>query len=171
LPRAISPESIPISRDLTVARCWPRMMFRPHRGDTVGRRASGVRVDGQFRVLDYQRGDAHRLALIGELDLVSAPALIELVSALCQDGARQLLLDISELAFADSTGLRALLSAETLCAEHYCQFGLTRGTEQLERLFEIMRLFQDLRPRAEPDGTKQRPVVLWPPPVELTGNE
>jgi anti-sigma B factor antagonist len=128
-------------------------------------------VDGEFRVLDYQRDDAHRLALTGELDLVSAPALIEIAAALCRDGARQLLLDISELAFADSTGLRALLSVETLCAEHCCEFSLTRGTEQLERLFEIMRLFQDLPLRAEPDGAKQRPVVLWPRPVELTGSD
>ena len=119
-------------------------------------------MDGEFRVFDYQRGDAHRLALTGELDLVSAPALIEIALALCRDGARQLLLDISELAFADSTGLRALLSVETLCAEHGCDFSLTRGTEQIERLFEIMRLFQNLPVRAEPDRTKERPVVLWP---------
>jgi anti-sigma B factor antagonist len=130
-----------------------------------------MHVDGQFRILDYQRGDAHRLALTGELDLVSAPALVETVSTVCREGARQLLLDISELAFADSTGLRALLSAETLCAEHCCEFTLTRGTEQLERLFQITRLFQNLSLRAEPDGTEEQPVLLWPRPVEVTGRE
>jgi anti-sigma B factor antagonist len=128
-------------------------------------------MDGQFRILDYQRGDAHRLALTGELDLVCAPALVEAVSTLCREGARQLLLDISELAFADSTGLRALLTAETLCAEHCCEFSLTRGTEQLERLFEITRLFQNLPLRVEADGAKEQPVLLWPRSVELTGRE
>jgi anti-anti-sigma factor len=128
-------------------------------------------VDEQFRILDYQRHDAHRLVLTGELDLVCAPGLIETVSRLCREGARQLLLDISELAFADSTGLRALLSAQTLCAEHCCEFSLTRGTEQLERLFQITRLFQNLSPRAEPDGTTEQPVLLWPRPVELTSRD
>ena len=128
-------------------------------------------MDGQFRILDYQRGDAHRLALTGELDLVCAPALVDTVSTLCREGARQLLLDISDLAFADSTGLRALLTVETLCAEHRCEFSLTRGTEQLERLFEITRLFQNLPLRVEPDGAEEQPVLLWPTPVELTGRE
>jgi len=48
------------------------------------------------------------LRLSGELDLVSEPIL---ESALARAKGRPVRIDLSELAFMDSTGLRALLSA------------------------------------------------------------
>ena len=46
--------------------------------------------------------------LIGELDLVSEPVL---TSALTKADGRAVVIELAELAFMDSTGLRALLSA------------------------------------------------------------
>ena len=47
--------------------------------------------------------------LIGELDLVSEPVLVD---ALAQADGKPLRVDLAELAFMDSTGLRALLALQ-----------------------------------------------------------
>jgi anti-anti-sigma factor len=52
--------------------------------------------------------DGVLLKVVGELDLVSEPVLNR---ALEQTGGRAATLDLSELAFMDSTGLRTLLGA------------------------------------------------------------
>ncbi|MBE2316498.1 STAS domain-containing protein [Solirubrobacter sp. CPCC 204708] len=49
------------------------------------------------------------LRLIGELDLVSEPVLAD---ALAEADGQPLRIDLSELAFMDSTGLRALLDLQ-----------------------------------------------------------
>ena len=53
-------------------------------------------------------GGGTLLRVAGELDLVSEP---ELESALLEAAAQPIRIDLSELAFMDSTGLRALLGA------------------------------------------------------------
>ena len=61
-----------------------------------------------FRV---ERGQAPReLRLIGELDIAGADALAKAIGAE-KDGAAPLTLDMSQLTFMDSSGLRELLRA------------------------------------------------------------
>ena len=59
-------------------------------------------------VSDDPGRDGVVLHVSGELDLVTEP---ELEAALSEAGGRPARIDLSELAFMDSTGLRALLSA------------------------------------------------------------
>ena len=51
------------------------------------------------------------LVVRGELDVYSAPALDEAVDAALQDGARRLVLDLAEVGFIDSSGLRSMIRA------------------------------------------------------------
>jgi anti-anti-sigma factor len=62
----------------------------------------------RFDVAVEERDDAVVLRLSGELDLVSEPIF---QSALARANGRPIRIDMAELAFMDSTGLRALLSA------------------------------------------------------------
>jgi anti-anti-sigma factor len=62
----------------------------------------------RFEVAVVEDGETLSLKLTGELDLVSEPIL---ESALARAEGRPVKIDLSELAFMDSTGLRALLSA------------------------------------------------------------
>ena len=62
----------------------------------------------RFDVTVVEEGGTLGLKLTGELDLVSEPML---QSALARADGRPVRIDLSELAFMDSTGLRALLSA------------------------------------------------------------
>lgn len=66
----------------------------------------------RFDVTVGDEDGAVLLRLDGELDLVSEPVL---AAALAEAGTRPLRLDLSELDFMDSTGLRALL---TVAREH-----------------------------------------------------
>ena len=52
------------------------------------------------------------LAPVGRLDTASAPALEKEIDAAVAGGARQLILDMRELAYTSSAGLRVILRAQ-----------------------------------------------------------
>lgn len=56
-------------------------------------------------------GTTGTLLLSGELDASSAPQVDEAVDALIADGAAELLIDLGEVSFIDSSGLRSLIRA------------------------------------------------------------
>ncbi len=60
---------------------------------------------------EHDAGKVHVLALTGELDLESAPVLATHVDRVRRDGVRRVLVDLTDLDFCDSTGLRALIGA------------------------------------------------------------
>jgi anti-sigma B factor antagonist len=88
-------------------------------------------------------GERHTLAIAGELDLASAPELEARAEQLCAEG-RELVFDLGELAFMDSTGLLAILRTRELCAERRCGFFLTPGPPTVQRLFELTGLLDQL---------------------------
>jgi anti-sigma B factor antagonist len=49
------------------------------------------------------------VALSGELDLASAPALRDCLAGLADEGETQILMDLTDLDFVDSTGLSVLV--------------------------------------------------------------
>lgn len=79
----------------------------------------------------------HTLHLQGELDLASAGQLETSIAELCTDGAKQVLLDMAELSFMDSTGLRSLLVSQELCTVNDCRLILGELSPQVERLLDL----------------------------------
>jgi anti-sigma B factor antagonist len=62
-----------------------------------------------FRVV-VTRSDAEAVvALTGELDLASAPYLRDCLGTLAEEGVTQIVLDLTDLDFVDSTGLSVLV--------------------------------------------------------------
>jgi anti-sigma B factor antagonist len=98
----------------------------------------------QFAVSDRAEGGRHVIALTGELDIASAPALETKVGELCGDGAAAIVIDLSQLTFIDSTGLRTLLSVQSACKERACDFSLVPGQESVQRLFVLTGLLEHL---------------------------
>jgi anti-sigma B factor antagonist len=98
--------------------------------------------------------DHHTLVLAGELDLASASELEGMVAQACADGAREVVLDLGRLRFIDSSGLKAILSARSLCASSRCDFYLTPAQAPVQRLFKLTRLDERLpfRESALPDA-------------------
>jgi anti-sigma B factor antagonist len=67
--------------------------------------------DTPFDVLVTGTNGTMTARLVGELDLVTVPTFVQRLDSLHEEGARQLTLDLTDLAFIDSTGLSALVSA------------------------------------------------------------
>lgn len=62
-----------------------------------------------FEVRQESDGSEVRLKLVGELDLRTATELSQRLDEVLADGATALTVDLSDLSFMDSTGLRLLI--------------------------------------------------------------
>lgn len=91
------------------------------------------------------------LRLRGELDLASAPLLQSEIERPEVAEAKLVVLDLDELMFIDSTGLRILLAAHELSRERSQTLALTRGSQQVRRLMSITRAGAHLRIIESPD--------------------
>jgi anti-anti-sigma factor len=70
--------------------------------------------DGTLRIAQRAVGMVDVIALSGELDLAGAPSVAARVDALRGNGRpARVVVDLSQLEFCDSTGLRALIGAAT----------------------------------------------------------
>jgi anti-sigma B factor antagonist len=103
-----------------------------------------------MRVVVRREEDRVVLSVHGELDLASAPLLqSEIESVETEQGA--LVLDLEDLDFVDSTGLRVILAAHERSQERGHEFAVTRGSRQIQRLLDITRVGEHLRIIESPD--------------------
>ena len=90
-------------------------------------------------------GDA-LISLTGELDLSGTTALEEEIGRLVeQEGVARVVLDLRELEFMDSSGLRMVALAERRLSGVGRALVLVRGRDTVQRVFAITRMDQHLR--------------------------
>ena len=77
------------------------------------------------------------VAMTGELDLQSAEVLEREVVALHTAGHDRVVVDLSEIAFIDSTGLRVLLGLHRASERAGRRLSLVRGPDPVHRIFEL----------------------------------
>ena len=77
------------------------------------------------------------LAVRGELDLASSPALEEELARVGSSDSPFLILDLRELEFMDSTGLSVVVRAHQRAQEAGQRFGLVKGRPQVQRLLSL----------------------------------
>jgi anti-anti-sigma factor len=85
------------------------------------------------------------VALSGELDLPNAPMLDRVLEEPEVVGAAGIVLDLQELRFLDSSGLRAILRAQRLADRRGQGFAVTEGSGQVQRLLSITHASEQLR--------------------------
>jgi anti-anti-sigma factor len=85
------------------------------------------------------------VGLRGELDLASAPQFESEIDSPDVISCATLVVDLDDLQFIDSTGLRLIFSAHARAQERGQQFAVTRGSEQVQRLLAITRVGEHLR--------------------------
>jgi anti-anti-sigma factor len=85
------------------------------------------------------------ISLEGELDLASAPQVEEQLSYAEAGRPTCLIVDLSRLAFIDSTGLRLLLQADARAREHGYELVLRPGDASVQRVFEVTGALDVLR--------------------------
>jgi anti-sigma B factor antagonist len=94
-------------------------------------------VNTEFSVEERQEGSAWVLTVSGELDLRTSPELEERLTRVWSAGAELVILDLRQIEFMDSTGLRVLLGAHQRAQESGRRFALVRGADQVERVLTL----------------------------------
>jgi anti-anti-sigma factor len=109
-----------------------------------------------FALTVVQAGRATRIAPSGELDIASAPEFEHAIAEATAEPGAELVLDLRELTFMDSTGLRALAQTNARADEAGFDLSIIRGPRQIERVLQISGLADLLplvdAPPAEADG-------------------
>jgi anti-sigma B factor antagonist len=104
-----------------------------------------VAVAEHLKVVARTEGTVAVLKLQGELDLASAPMLEAEVDRPEVTSAANLLLDLRDLQFVDSTGLRTLFSAYQRASARGQGFAVTDGSPQVQRLLAITRMGEHMK--------------------------
>jgi anti-anti-sigma factor len=97
-----------------------------------------------FDVTAEDRGDLVHLRLSGELDISTAPKVEDELARVEPKRPELIVLDLRNLAFMDSTGLRLLIAADTRARQQSRRLTIVRGPEAVQRVFRITRLEERL---------------------------
>ncbi len=109
-------------------------------------------VGEQLDIKVRQEHDRTVLTLHGELDLLAAPRLQSEIESTTVDAADILVLDLDDVRFIDSAGLRVILAAHERKVERGQRLALTPGSPQVQRLFSIAGVSGHLRMIASADA-------------------
>lgn len=90
------------------------------------------------------------LTLDGELDMANAPLFQSALDGADLASATALVLDLQQLQFIDSTGLRIILATRERCRERGQEFAITPGSDQVQRLLSVTGVGEHLRTVATP---------------------
>jgi anti-anti-sigma factor len=111
-------------------------------------------------------GQIVSVALTGELDISGAPALKDRLIDLERRRPRVLVLDLRELSFVDSSGLRLILEADLRARREGRRFAIVRGPDFVHRVFSIALLDSRLDIVDDPAEIDPSAVDVSPaPPV------
>lgn len=94
----------------------------------------------QLSVSQTSAGNVPILAVTGEVDVYSAPELKDRIGEIIQAGQSTLIVDLSAVAFLDSTGLGALVEARSATAEAGGSLPIVCTQERILKLFTITGL-------------------------------
>ncbi|MCW3067521.1 MAG: rsbV [Solirubrobacterales bacterium] len=101
---------------------------------------------GDQLLIDVRREpDRVVIRLGGELDLANAPLLQGAIEDADVHGRSMLVLDLQDLVFIDSTGLRIILWARERCEDGDREFAITPGSQQVQRLLAVSGAGEHLR--------------------------
>jgi anti-sigma B factor antagonist len=87
--------------------------------------------------------------LTGDLDVATAPSLRGALTEAAAGGRHNLIVDLSNVTFLDSTGLGALIGAHKRAQENGGQVRLVAGEGQILRLLRITGLLEVFRVYAD----------------------
>ena len=93
-------------------------------------------VPAPFSVDVQRRGDALVLTPSGELDLATVPAVDAILEAE-EPAPAHVVLDLSSLAFIDTSGMRLVLAQQAACERAGRRLTLVEGSPAVQRLFAL----------------------------------
>jgi anti-anti-sigma factor len=114
------------------------------------------RRDAVFEATARRIDDVPVVSLTGELDMATAPRLQEAVER-AQGGSR-VIVDLSELAFIDSSGIRALLQVYESGQDGHSTVSFIRGPDHVQRVLRIAGV-EELLAWTEPLGERESGAI------------
>jgi anti-sigma B factor antagonist len=109
---------------------------------------------GSLRMRSFRAGDAHVVELADEFDIAAAPGVEAELARVEAGDAQMVVLDLRELAFIGSSGLRVIVLAHRRLAERLV---VVKGPRSVQRVFALCDMdrplpFVDEPPQATPDS-------------------
>jgi anti-anti-sigma factor len=111
----------------------------------------GAVAQTSFQIESVSESEQGRLKLKGELDLASTGRVEQAVDALLAEGVRALLLDLGDVSFVDSSGLRLFIVLDQRARAESWKLTLTRPQPQAMTVFVVSGLEENL-PFTESSG-------------------
>ena len=93
-----------------------------------------------FTIDERSRGDGAELALSGDLDMSATFALEPVLDRVLADNPRELVLDLGEVLFVDSSGLGLLIATHERAANADVDMAITGAAPEIQRVFAIAGL-------------------------------
>jgi anti-anti-sigma factor len=106
----------------------------------------------RFVIESEARDDAVVLRLAGELDLGTANQVEAALESALGRSPRVVVIDLRDLSFIDSTGLRVVLDAEASSRQNGYALRLVRGPAQVDRVFKLTGMDSHLTMGDELEG-------------------
>jgi anti-anti-sigma factor len=97
-----------------------------------------------FSVRVKPERDVVRVIPVGELDIATVHELERAIRELLDAGFRRLVIDLRELDFIGSTGLRLILTLDAASRQDGIDFALIPGPHPVQRVFEISGVLERL---------------------------
>jgi stage II sporulation protein AA (anti-sigma F factor antagonist) len=97
-----------------------------------------------FRVDVHPERETVRVVPVGEIDMATVGEMDERMRDLRDVGFRNFVLDLREVRFMDSSGLRLILGWDAHARENGISFALIEGPAGVQRVFEIAGVLDDL---------------------------
>jgi anti-anti-sigma factor len=107
-----------------------------------------LRRAGELTLRFRRIGETSVVSAHGDIDLSTVASAAEAMDA-AREGAAALFLDLRQVGFMDTSGLRLVIEEQQRGAEHGYRFAVVPGPPKVQRLFEIAglagadRLFAD----------------------------
>lgn len=93
-----------------------------------------------FDVTVGNAGDATLVSVVGELDIATADRLSKALAEVQVGSGGRLVVDLGEVEFMDSTGLRLLIGANRRAGESDYAFVVVTGASPAKRVFELTKM-------------------------------
>ena len=93
-----------------------------------------------FRVDVEPARDCVRVSPVGELDIATVDKLEGEIVRLRESGFDRIVLDLREVRFIDSTGLRLVLELDAAARADSHQLQVIRGSDIVHRIFEVTQV-------------------------------
>jgi anti-anti-sigma factor len=87
-----------------------------------------------FRIDVEKTGDRAVLSIAGDVDLATAPIVLNKIESLFREPIAALALDLAAVTFLDSSGIAALLKAHTLAVEHGVPIAFASVSPEVRRI-------------------------------------